>query len=196
MYVITADQQGSRSSADRVGALLHDLSRRAATVRPFERTAGDEVQGVLGDAEAAADVVRLLLRDGRWAVGVGIGTVRQPLPDSTRAGAGEAFTLARDAVTRAKYRATRLAVAGTDDAAATRAQTALDLVAVLYRRRSRAGWQAVDLAAEGLSGTEVAVRLGISKQAASQRLAAAEWAIELPSRQLMTYLLAQADAAP
>jgi hypothetical protein len=195
MYVITADQQASRTSADRVGALLDDLSGWARTVRPFERTAGDEVQGLLDQAEAVADVVRHLLRDGGWAVGVGIGAVRQPLPDSTRAGAGEAFNLARDAVTRAKSRTTRLAVTGTHDAAATRAQTGLDLIALLYRRRSREGWAAVDLAAEGLTGVEVADRLGISKQAASQRLAAAEWTVELPGRQLVTYLLAQADTA-
>ena len=91
MYVITADQQASRTSADRVSALLDDLGRWASTVRPFERTAGDEVQGLLDRAEAVTDVVRHLLRDGGWAVGVGIGPVRHPLPDSTRAGAGEAF---------------------------------------------------------------------------------------------------------
>ena len=50
MFVITADQIGSRRSADLVPALLAGV----ATIRAradFERTVGDEVQGVLDTAD-------------------------------------------------------------------------------------------------------------------------------------------------
>jgi len=103
MFVITADQRGSRSQPDRVDAALR-LVGAAPLVRPFERTAGDELQGVADDPAAALGVVLLLVRDGHWSVGVGVGGVRTPLPEQTRAGAGEAFERARVAVTRAKAR--------------------------------------------------------------------------------------------
>lgn len=194
MFVVTIDQRHSRRTGDRVDALLARLAAgRGPVVRPFERTAGDEVQGVLDDPEALVGLVLGLTREGTWSTGVGVGPVREPLPASTRAGQGPAFTLARDAVTRAKNRPTGLAVSGEDRAAARRAETALDLLAAAVARRSERGWAAVDLAAEGLAQAQVAERLGVSKQAVSQRLQAADWHLENPGRELAAYLLSEAD---
>ncbi|MEO7979646.1 MAG: hypothetical protein ABI807_01905 [Sporichthyaceae bacterium] len=161
-------------------------------VRPFERTAGDEVQGVLDRADAVADLALLLARDRLWSVGIGVGDVDHPLPDSTRAGSGPAFNRARTAVTAAKNRGTGLAVVGPDDTLARRAQTALDLVAALLQRRTERGAAAVALAREGLNQIEVASRLGVSKQAVSQRLQAADWHLEAPGRELAAHLLSVA----
>jgi hypothetical protein len=194
MFVLTVDQRGSRRTGDRVAPLLDWLgSGVVPLVRPFERTAGDEVQGVLDDPDAVVDVVLRLVREGRWRSGVGIGPVSEPLPDSTRAGSGPAFTRAREAVNRAKVRPTALAVVGADPATAGWAQTALDLVATVLARRSDLGWQAVDLAARGMSQVAIAARLGISKQAVSQRLQAAEWHLEPDARALASHLLSLAD---
>jgi len=55
--------------------------------------------------------------------------------------------------------------------------------------------KAVDLAAGGLSQVEIAERLGITKQAVSQRLHAADWHLEPPARELAAHLLAVADAS-
>jgi hypothetical protein len=126
-------------------------------------------------------------------VGVGVGPVDAPLPASTRAGSGPAFTLARDAVTRAKSRPTWLAVTGSRPDDARHAQAALDLLAVIVQRRTDRGWEAVDLAARGLTQVEAAKRLGISKQAVSQRLLAAEWHVEPDGRALASHLLSVAD---
>ncbi len=196
MLVLTVDQRRSRGSADQVEHLLGWLDeRRLTTVRRFERTAGDEVQGVLDHPGAVVDLVTDLVRQDDWSIGIGVGPVDLPLPASTRAGSGAAFTLARDAVTRAKSRPTGLAVSGASAGGAAHAQAALDLLAALAQRRTDRGWEAVDLAAGGLSQVEIAERLGITKQAVSQRLHAADWHLEPPARELAAHLLAVADAS-
>jgi hypothetical protein len=193
MLVVTVDQRASRRTADHVDELLAWLSGRAPVVRPFERTAGDEVQGLL---DTPGDVVRLsldLVRAGGWSIGIGVGPVREPLPVSTRAGHGPAFTHARAAVTRAKHRPTGLAVSGDRPRPSADAEAVLDLLATVVARRSRHGWEAVDLAAQGLSQAQIGQRLGISKQAVSQRLAAAEWHLDGPGRTAGAHLLSEAD---
>jgi len=191
MFVITADQRGSRSQPDRVDAALR-LVGAAPLVRPFERTAGDELQGVADDPAAALGVVLLLVRDGHWSVGVGVGGVRTPLPEQTRAGAGEAFERARVAVTRAKARPDHVALdaAGAD---AEDADALLSVHAAIVARRSAAGWEAVDMVESGLTQSEVAERLGISKQAVSQRLRAAWWPQQAGTTPLLVRLLRALD---
>ncbi len=182
--VLTVDQRGSRRGTDAVPALLERLSvLRPAPLRPFERTAGDEVQGVLDDAGAVVATVTALADDGRWSVGVGVGAVRTPLPASTRAGAGVAFEAARRAVEAAKRVREGVAVrGGPDDAepapAVVDAETALLLLVDLRRRRSAAGREVVRLVEEGLPAGRAAERLGITPQAVSQRLTAARWSSE------------------
>jgi hypothetical protein len=193
MLVMTVDQRHSRQQPDLVDELLTWLASAAPTVRPFERTAGDEVQGVLADPAAVVDLTLALVRRGDWSVGIGVGPVHEPLPASTRAGSGPAFVLARTAVTRAKSSPQRLAVSAPDPVAAADAQAALDLLAAVVARRSEPGWEACDLMAQGLSQTEVAERLGVTKQAVSQRLRAALWAPEVAGRDLATRLLVVAD---
>jgi hypothetical protein len=194
VFVLTVDQRHSRRTTDRVEALLRDLSpRRRDLVRAFERTAGDEVQGVVASPDVVVDLVLLLVRDRAWSVGVGVGPVDDPLPESTRAGSGPAFLAARAAVTAAKSRSTCLAVSGSEQVGARRAQTALDLVAALLQRRTERGAEAASLAHQGLNQLQVAARLGVSKQAVSQRLQAADWYLEAPGRELAAYLLSEAD---
>lgn len=194
MFVLTVDQKGSRRSGDRVDDLLRRLAASPGPyVRGFERTAGDEVQGVLEDPATVVSLTVDLVRSAHWSVGIGIGAVRSPLPASTRAGHGDAFNLARTAVTRAKSRPAGVAVDGTDAELAAYAQSALDLLAAVVHRRSERGWAAVDLADQGLTQAQIGERLGISKQAVSQRLQAAEWHLEPGGRALSVHLLSEAD---
>jgi hypothetical protein len=195
MFVLTVDQRRSRSSHDRVEELLGWLTAQAGVVRGFERTAGDEVQGVMDDASSVVDAVLGLVRRGDWSVGIGTGPVHEPLPASTRAGSGPAFVLARKAVERAKSSPQSLAVEAPRADRAAAAQAALDLLASVVQRRSEPGWQAVDLVSRGSTQTEVAEQLGITKQAVSQRLRAATWAPEMAGRDLAAQLLAAADSA-
>src|SRR3954468_22407871 len=111
-YVLTVDQRASRRGPDRVADVLRRLNGSVPTVLPFERTAGDEFQGVLAEPDVVVAVALQLVRLGGWSMGIGAGPVQSPLPQSTRAGTGPAFLSARRAVEAAKQRPVRLAVRG------------------------------------------------------------------------------------
>ncbi|MFM1726123.1 hypothetical protein ABEU20_004747 [Rhodococcus sp. PAM 2766] len=192
MFVLTVDQRGSRRDIDRVGPLLDDLAAHPL-LRPFERTAGDEVQAVADDADTVVDLALDLVRREHWSVGIGVGAVEEPLPAQTRAGRGPAFEAARDAVERAKRTPSGVAVEAADPQAAADADAALTLLALLVSRRTPQGHAAVELVRRGLTQAESATELGISKQAVSQRLIAAGWHAEVAGRQLAARLLGRAD---
>lgn len=193
MFVVTADQRSSRRGPDRVEALLEELTAVPDLVRPFERTAGDEVQGVVADPALVVDLALRLARSRHWSVGVGAGAVRSPLPPSTRAGAGPAFEHARDAVQRAKRSDPHLAVSGDDPTAAAHAEAVLRLLGDLVQRRTDLGWAVVDRLKDGCTQTDLADRLGISKQAVSQRAQAAGWHHERDVRPAVAALLDRAQ---
>ncbi|GAA1705290.1 hypothetical protein GCM10009745_61110 [Kribbella yunnanensis] len=198
LFVLTVDQRGSRISGDLVPELLINLNRRPRVpglIRKFERTAGDEVQGVLSEAKATIDLVVELLRRDSWYVGLGIGDVIEPLPRSTRAGNGDAFVHARDAVTKAKFSPHHVNVCGSDAQLADQVETVLWLMASVLRRRSDRGWAVADLLAEGLTRREIGVKLGISQSAVTQRAQAAGVAEEQRGRVLASELLSRAEVA-
>ncbi|MFP5371394.1 MAG: hypothetical protein ACLGI3_11695 [Actinomycetes bacterium] len=191
-YVLTVDQRASRQGPDRVPEALGLLGGGVAPVLAFERTAGDEFQGVLADPVDVVDVVLRLVRHGGWSIGVGAGAVHAPLPRSTRAGTGPAFFSARRAVEAAKQRSPRLAVRGAAPADATDAQAVLSALAVVVERRSEQAWEAIALVAAGRTQAEAAGALGISRQAVGQRLAAGLWDLERDLRPTAARLLARA----
>ena len=110
MYVLTIDQRGSTSDVDRVPELLAELSALSTAGR-FERSVGDEVQGVLQRPDEVVEIALHALRGDRWYVGIGVGPVDLPLPASPREGSGPAFVAARLAVDRAKASAAHVPLA-------------------------------------------------------------------------------------
>ena len=198
VFVLTVDQRGSRSTSDLVPELLNSLNRRprrTGLLRKFERTAGDEVQGVLSEARPTIDVIVELLRSDNWYVGLGVGEVIEPLPRSTRAGNGDAYVFAREAVTRAKSSQHHVNVVGADARRAEQVETVLWLMASVLRRRSERGWAVADLLGEGLTRREIGVKLGISQSAVTQRAQAAGFAEEQRGRVLAADLLDAGAAA-
>jgi len=200
MYVVTADQRDSRSDRDRAGELMHALNADFGRdfMLPPDQTAGDEIQVMISDAATALDAILLVHRTNHWSIGLGIGSVRTPLPASTRQATGGAFIAARDAVTRAKRTDTRFALAATtavdspadaDDLEARDLEALFGMLLLLRQRRSAEGWQAIDLVQTGLSQAEAALRLGISTAAISQRLKAAAWRAEQAARPALVKLL-------
>jgi hypothetical protein len=193
-YVLTVDQRASRRNPDRVADVLGLLNGDVPTVLGFERTAGDEFQGVLAAPEEVVDVVVRLSRLGGWSIGIGAGPVQTPLPQTTRAAAGAAFLSARRAVDAAKQRPSRVAVRGAVPVDAGDAQAVLGALAVLVQRRSEQAWEAITLVAAGRTQADAATALGISRQAVGQRLAAGLWDLERELRPTAARLLARAAA--
>jgi hypothetical protein len=193
-YVLTIDQRASRRGPDRVGAMLERLNGAVPVVLAFERTAGDEFQGVLADPVIVVDTVLQLVRWGGWSIGVGAGPVETPLPRSTRAATGPAFLSARRAVDAAKQRPARLAVRGAVPADAGDAQAVLTALAVVVERRSPQAWEAIELIGANRTQAQAALDLGISRQAVGQRLAAGLWDLERDLRPTAARLLARAAA--
>ena len=185
--VLTIDQRGSTraTATDRVPATLAALAD-VGMLRPFERTAGDEFQGVLDDPAALAAVVERLLRADSWSIGIGIGTVEEPLPESTRAGRGPAYVHARAAVNAAKSAPWRLRVQGDREPGTRALETTLWLWANVLNRRTERGWEVADLVDAGATYDEVAKRLGVTQSAISQRAQAAGIVEGRRARELVT----------
>ena len=191
-YVLTVDQRASRRNPDRVADVLVMLNGDVPTVLGFERTAGDEFQGVLAAPDDVVDVVVRLARLGGWSIGIGAGPVQTPLAQTTRAAAGAAFLSARRAVDAAKQRPSRVAVRGAVPEDAGDAQAVLSALAVLVQRRSEQAWEAITLVESGRTQADAATALGISRQAVGQRLAAGLWDLERELRPTAARLLARA----
>lgn len=178
-FVLTADQVASRRAVDRVPGALRVLETLSLTL-PFERTAGDEIQGLATDPGSIVEAVSRLTRLDGWRLGLGVGRVEAPLPESTRAARGGAYLAARTAITSARRTPTGLALAVEGGVAADRygefaepardAEAALWLLRSLLCRRSEEGWELMDLLDQGLTSADAAARLGVSPSAVSQRL--------------------------
>jgi hypothetical protein len=193
-FVVTADQLSSRLRHDAVPETMSRLSARFSGV-PLTRTLGDEFEALFTDPVSVVDAILILMRDGRWHVGVGVGEVDQPAPTDLREARGPAFIAARQAVEGAKDRADhlRIVAAAPADQDGQDAQVVMGLVLALRARRSPEGWAASDLSEEGLTQAEIATRLGISRQAVNQRLRAAQAAADLAARPVAARLLERAD---
>ena len=177
MIVITADQVDSRATADLATDTLAMLNADFARglLLSADRTAGDEIQLLVRDGRTAVDVVLALTRAGRWSVGLGVGSVREPLGSSIRESTGDAFVAARSAVDRAKKKATRFAAAAEPRRTEAHDLEALvDLLLILRARRSEQGWEIHDLVTRGLTQADAASAIGITPQSASKRARAAE----------------------
>ena len=186
--VINVDQHASRRRPDLVPDALAELAGVDGLVFQFERTAGDEVQGVCAAPQAVVDVVLRLTRMGGWRIGIGIGAIDEPLPASTRQARGPAYLVAREAIeARLATQSLRLLSALPDQGrgnvgvatyggfqkAAWYAESALIALRALAGRRTAEGWEVVDLIERGSTQRVVAQQLGITQAAVSQRLTAA-----------------------
>ncbi|MGR0319907.1 DNA-binding protein [Agromyces sp. ZXT2-3] len=199
MYVVTADQVGSRTDVDRSAAMQRELQQRFGErlELPVDQTAGDELQVLTGDAETATDLVLHLARDGHWSIGLGVGDVREPLPDAVRKATGGAFFAAREAVDAAKRAEARFALRAEDPQAgllpASEVEAILRLLLLLRDRRTPQGWEAVDLVRSGRTQKHAAELLGISDAAVSQRLRTAMWSADDDARPAVVRLIASLD---
>lgn len=218
MFVMTIDQQGSRISADAVPGVLAALEPVAAVVG-FARTIGDEVQGVLADPVAVAEAVRRVAVDSDWHIGIGIGEVERPLPETTVEARGEAFYAARQAVEAAKSAPAHLVVrTGTERSSAPEPASAalpasasaatpaahLDFAEAALRllvsslgelRVQSRGYIGFRLDDPEATQTEIAESFGVSQQAVSRVLAPGTAEIIAGAQGLAAHHLGLAEGA-
>jgi len=210
MYVLTIDQRGSSSDVDRVPGLISDL--RGLTPAPFERSVGDELQGVVEHAAEVVDIALHALRSGNWYVGIGIGTVQLAPGGSPREGSGSGFVAARKAVELAKNAAGQVplsVVSGTmgrgrevppqareGAVSSANAQAVLRLIGRVVQQRTQAQWRVVDRlrasqGGEGRHGSQkhVAHELGITEQSVSRAVLRSGWQEEWAARPAAAMLL-------
>ncbi|WP_224025576.1 MarR family transcriptional regulator [Arthrobacter sp. NicSoilC5] len=223
MFVMTIDQRGSTGDQDRVPALLDQLAglELPNPEQPvFERSVGDEVQGVVRDASAVVEIALHALRGGHWYIGIGVGTVVLPPHASPREGTGTAFVAARKAVELAKGAGSQVplsvvpgimageaakGVAAAEGVqACANAEAVLRLLGRLVQDRTEAQWRVVDalrrLGARGQgqgrhgSQKHVALELGISEQSVSRTVLRSGWQEEWAARPAASMLLGFADS--
>lgn len=211
---MTIDQRGSSTDMDRVPAILAEL--RGLTAARFERSVGDEVQGVVPDAADVVEIALHALRSGRWYVGIGIGAVDTPPAASPREGSGAAFVAARQAVDQAKAAAGHVPVSVVSGAvlrgavaspqaaegatACANAEAVLRLIGRLVQDRTKAQWTVVDMirtvqqGRAGRHGTQkqAARELGITEQSVSRAVRRSGWQEEWAARPAAGMLLATA----
>ncbi|HJC61475.1 MAG TPA: hypothetical protein H9755_14285 [Candidatus Dietzia intestinigallinarum] len=203
MYVLTIDQRHSRTGQDRVPRLLTALAEaEVRCVATFERTAGDEVQGLLDDPTAVRTALLTALRDGDWHCGVGVGEVEDgSFATGTRAGRGPAYLAAREAVKAAKTMPGSVAVRVPHEAGAEATAWAADceavwtLVAGLVLDRTEAQWRAVDAVDRSPTQAAAAEELGITPTSVAGALRLSHIRQERAAYPVLDRLLAGAHAA-
>ena len=190
--VLTMNQRDSRRAGDRVPELLHAL-RPVAAALPFQRSVGDEVQGVALHPQAAVEAVLVAARQRRWNIGVGIGPLATPLPPDMEAARGAGMSYSRQAVERSRKGGERQPVAVTahDTVSAGQAEAVLCLLARIVAERSAAEWRVLDLLVPGARGQQkyAAQELGISAQAVSRAVIRSQWLPEQAARPAAARLL-------
>ena len=195
MFAVTIDQRSSRSAGDRVPELL-ELLEEACTGNPpiagFDRTVGDEVEGLFDDAAGVVAAVRAALAMGDWHIGLGIGSV-ESVGRNVREARGSAFVAAREAVERAKISGEVEVRQGADvnisPLALEASQVLFQLLGALLADRTDAQREVSDLFDAGLTGREAAAALGVSPSAVSQRRTASRYDLETRGWAVLSELL-------
>ncbi len=191
-FVLTINQRDSREVGDLVDELLKALRHQPALV-PFQRSVGDEVQGVVESATSAVDAALCALRSRRWYVGIGVGGLTPPVPERIVDAHGYGLVYARRAVDRVRKTGERipLAVEGPDEQIAAEAEAVLRLIGQIVHTRTEAEWAVLDLMTPGARGQQkyVAEELGITAQAVSRAVVRSHWTEEWATRPAAARLL-------
>lgn len=165
----------------------------APALLDWQVSAGDELQAVYADPADVVPAVLALAETDEWHVGLGIGTVDTPYPETVHEATGAALVAAREAVEASKdsgYPAVR----GSEGAADLEA--VFTVCCAIRRRRTGPGREAARLADLGRTQQCIAETLEITQSSVSRRLAAALWSEERAVHPTLVTLLALASREP
>nr|WP_210150001.1 hypothetical protein [Paeniglutamicibacter terrestris] len=192
VYVLTLKQRDRRVDGDLVDEMLASLESIPA-LTPFQRSGPSMVVGVPERAEDAVDVVLRALRSHHWCVGLGVGSLYEPVPQTAKYLQGTALGYAHTALERSEHTGDRipLSVIGAHPDLASEAEAVLRLLGQLVSTRSTAEWAVLDLLTPGVRGQQkvVAAELGISAQAVSKAVVRSAWVEEWAARPAAARLL-------
>ncbi|MDK8895747.1 MarR family transcriptional regulator [Corynebacterium sp. MSK006] len=178
-----------RGRSTRRAELVRRSAEALATlpgVGEFERLGVEDIRARVETPESLCDTVMALLSDGEWALGVGVTDAAHDATEAATAALGRA---ARPGLVRARVLPDATGTVGEDIAAV------FLLLGQVLAKRSLEGREATSLMRTGMNQIEAAERLGITKQAISQRLRAAGWQAENAGWQLAVNLITAAQKA-
>ena len=222
MYAIHATYRGtSRRRADYVRQVAEALGQ-AGGVREAHVLGAEAALVIAGDSDSATGVVLNLLQAGDFAVGIAAvagndidaadayETVTDPavdggedrFSDPLTAQLAAAAARAAEGLRRAGQIYSRVELPGPGGVqcpghgveVAADITAAFTLLAHMLARRTAEGREATALMRQGHLQSEAAEMVGISKQAMSQRLAAAGWQAEQAGWQLAVHMLARTES--
>lgn len=194
------DADDRRAVQDQLSDLLEGLNRdlERAVLAGFTITVGDEFQGLLHRPAAVVEVLwrlRAELPRLRFWVGLGFGVIDTGLEEQALGMDGPAFHRAREALETAHDGGLAGGVFsgfGEDDAVLGGLARLLD-----WQRRglTEAQLEAVRYVRAGVSQSEAAGEIGVSRQAISKRLRAAGWRVYRDAEKSLRALLARYETA-
>lgn len=159
----------------------------------FAPTSGDEFQGVLKSPAKAYDACVFIAASThpKAYFGIGIGDVEEPVAGE-KGLRGRAFYRARDAIEKCKRKKQRILIQSAEMSLMDdMSNTLLALLAAIEASWTRRQAEIVNhiRLSQGLSYEELARHYGITKQAVSQHLKAANWAEVSAAEELLRRLL-------
>lgn len=197
MYVVTLKQRDRREAGDTSEPILRSLSGITA-LTAFQPSGPTLLIGAPETAQDTVNAVLIALRHPGWSVGVGVGSLYEPVPTDAQYLQGTALGYALTASERAEHTGDRvpLSVIGSNSELASEAEAVLRLIGQLISKRSTAEWAVLDLLTPGVRGQQkyVAAELGISAQAVSKAVVRSSWVEELAARPAAARLLRWVDA--
>jgi hypothetical protein len=197
VYLVTLKQRDRRGDGDLTDEMLRTLSG-IATLAPFQRSGASLLVGVPERAEDAVDATLRALRTNQWLVGLGVGSLYEPVPREAQYIQGIALGYAHTAVERSEHTGERvpLSVIGPDASVAAESEAVLRLLGQIVSTRSSAEWAVLDLLTPGVRGQQkhVAAELGISAQAVSKAVVRSAWVEEWAARPAAARLLRWIDS--
>ncbi|KAB1503649.1 DNA-binding protein [Corynebacterium sp. 320] len=208
MFAIHASYRGrSRRRAAYVRDIVHALSQSAA-VLSVDAIGVEDFVCLSDNAEHTGGLVLSLLQAGDFAIGIGVIAGAESQLNEYYDSVEEIHQHLKDAAQRTiqpSLKATHVAVRvempgpgavvapGYASEVADDVVSAFTLLAHVLARRTKEGREATALLRSGLSQSEAAAEVGISKQAMSQRLAAAGWQAEQAGWNLAIHMLARVE---